>query len=69
MEYSMKIYFVCSVCGSTDVTAEAWAEWNKETQGWIVSSLQEHGHDWCNDCEEHVDLVGKNDGLELEEEL
>jgi len=51
---------VCSTCGSDDVVADAWAEWDVEKQEWV---LRTHFDDkFCNDCEgsTHVKWISVN---------
>jgi len=41
---------VCSLCGSEDVLADAYAFWNAETQQWEVSNVFDKGA-YCNNCD------------------
>ena len=47
----MKICFVCSVCNSAEVVADAYAEWNMETQAWELQNVFEYGISYCNACD------------------
>ena len=53
----MKVYFICSVCGSSEVHIRGWIKWDAETQKWVVVCRHESHTseipDWCNNCEEH----------------
>jgi hypothetical protein len=40
---------VCATCGSEDVLADAFAEWDVENQCWSVQSVMDKGH-YCNAC-------------------
>jgi hypothetical protein len=46
----MKICFVCSVCKSAEVVADAYAEWNMETQSWELQNVLYRGAH-CNSCD------------------
>lgn len=46
----MKICFVCSVCKSAEVVADAYAEWNMETQAWELQNVLYRGA-YCNACD------------------
>lgn len=50
---------VCHTCGSEDVLADAYAEWNKEKQCYEVASIFDKGA-YCNKCdgETTIDMVG-----------
>lgn len=39
---------VCERCGSEQVTREAWAEWDRRTQQWVLGALFDHAH--CQAC-------------------
>jgi hypothetical protein len=41
---------VCSTCGSESVLADAYAEWNKESQKWELLEVFDKGH-FCHDCD------------------
>ncbi len=47
----MKICFVCSVCKSAEVVADAYAEWNMETQAWELQNVFEYSGGYCNACD------------------
>jgi hypothetical protein len=40
---------VCAVCGSENVVADAWAEWDVEKQDWELRSTFDDK--FCEDCE------------------
>jgi len=44
-----KLQIVCSTCGSANVRRDAWAEWEPETQEWVLGSVFDDGH--CEVCE------------------
>ena len=44
-----KIQIVCSTCGSANVRRDAWAEWQPETQEWVLGSVFDNGD--CEVCE------------------
>lgn len=57
MSTTEKVKYVCSHCGSSNVETEAYAQWDIETQQWLVSEIREDGGhtDYCITCgENHV---------------
>lgn len=56
------IKMVCTHCGSDDVRADAYAEWNSTTQEWELTTTFDSGH-VCEKCEgecsvDEVELTG-----------
>ena len=51
----MKIKKVCEECGSDNVTINANAEWDVETQSWELLSTYEHS--WCSDCYDDINII------------
>lgn len=45
----MAIQMACSNCGSVDIKADAWAEWDFNAQQWVLSQTFDATH--CEDCE------------------
>ena len=45
-----RVKMVCSRCGSDDVLADAYAEWDVETQAWEVAQTFDKGG-YCNKCD------------------
>lgn len=41
---------VCASCGSEDVLADAYAEWDPASQCWTVQNVFEKGA-YCHDCD------------------
>jgi hypothetical protein len=59
---------VCAECGSGDVLADAYAEWDIENQSWTVQNVMDNGHH-CNACDgecsiEEVDIDLDEDRLD-----
>lgn len=46
---------VCAKCGSEDVLADAYVEWDSEAQQWAVQNVMDKGHH-CNACDEECDI-------------
>lgn len=48
---------VCNQCGSEDVTVDASASWNEETNDWEIDTIWQNAY--CNDCDGkcHIDDV------------
>lgn len=40
---------VCATCGSENVVADAWAEWDFEKQEWVLQTSFDDK--FCHDCE------------------
>lgn len=60
------IEFFCKTCGSTDVRRDAWAEWNREEQRWVLGEVYDQAY--CNACEGETKLDEKpSEGGEIEE--
>ena len=45
-----KVKMVCAHCGSDDVRADAYAEWDVEAQKWEIAQTFEKGA-YCNKCD------------------
>ncbi len=47
----MKPYkYVCSKCGSDEISADAYAAWNVDEQEWEVQNVMDKGH-YCAQCD------------------
>jgi len=46
---------VCGTCGSTDVSRDAWGDWNVATQQWELRCVYDDAH--CHDCERETRLA------------
>lgn len=53
-----KITICCGRCRSSDVRRDAYAEWNAETQDWVLCDVYDHG--FCNACEGDAILVERH---------
>jgi hypothetical protein len=51
-----KVKMVCSHCDSEDVIADAYAEWDVESQVWEIVETFEKGA-YCNQCEDETRIV------------
>lgn len=45
----------CNLCGSSDVLADAYAEWDSENQCWTVQQIFDKGA-YCNTCDSETRL-------------
>ncbi|MES2906700.1 MAG: hypothetical protein V4691_06710 [Pseudomonadota bacterium] len=52
---AQKILMVCAECGSDDVLADAYAEWNVDAQKWELQNAFDKGA-YCNSCEQETRL-------------
>ena len=51
----MKYNFICSDCKSDDVLADAYAEWDIDSQKWVISNT--FSNSFCNSCEGETKLI------------
>jgi hypothetical protein len=51
-----RVKMVCEICGSDDVLADAYAEWNVETQEWELQNTFDKGS-WCNACDGECRII------------
>jgi hypothetical protein len=47
-----KIQIVCGTCGSTDVSRDAWGDWNVEWQEWELRTVFDYAH--CHRCDDET---------------
>lgn len=40
--------YVCTVCGSDQVTREAWTAWDVDAQAWVLNTLFDYAY--CHLC-------------------
>ena len=52
-----RVAMVCSTCGSEDVTLDAWAGWNIETQAWELASTFDYSYCHACDCECRIEEI------------
>lgn len=59
-----QIMLVCEICGGKDIETLAWVDANT---GEYKSDSGDYDEDtnWCNDCEEHVNLISEEEYLYL----
>lgn len=51
-----RVRMVCRHCRSTNVKADAYAEWNEDSQQWEVSATFDKGG-YCDDCDGETRIV------------
>jgi hypothetical protein len=44
-----KVQMICGTCGSTQVSRDAWADWDDDQQQWVLGAVFDYGH--CHQCE------------------
>ncbi|MEA3061350.1 MAG: hypothetical protein QOJ94_1131 [Sphingomonadales bacterium] len=49
-----RIDIVCRDCGGNSVARDAWAEWDVETQDWVLGPVFDQG--FCYDCDREARL-------------
>jgi hypothetical protein len=61
----MKINYICTHCGSSDVCFDAYAKWNTKTQDFEIYTTFEET--WCRECDgenkcKTIDLAESSEG-------
>lgn len=64
METTKRIIPCCTTCGSSNVRADAYAEWDFEKQRWSLAST--YDNTICEDCAEEPSNSGECDLEEVE---
>ncbi len=59
-----RLHMICGACGSTEIRADAYAEWDAETQDWVLRSIFDHKV--CETCESETTLLEINEADQLE---
>lgn len=49
-----KVRVVCANCGSEDVSRDAWADWNVQSQDWVLRTGFDYAH--CHACDRETRL-------------
>ena len=52
-----KVQMVCETCGSTDVSRDAWGDWDVKMQEWVLRTVFEYAH--CHACDEETRIEEK----------
>jgi hypothetical protein len=50
-----RVEYACERCGSVAVTRDAWAEWNLESQTWMLSEIFDFA--FCHTCHRESRLI------------
>jgi hypothetical protein len=50
----MKVEYICGICGSNHISRDAWADWDAETQQWVLGAVFDYAH--CHACEGETSL-------------
>lgn len=53
----MKVTYVCSACNSKSVTLDAWAEWDEDTQRWVLGATFDYSYCHDCDCEQRIEEI------------
>lgn len=51
----MKVTYICGICGSDQVSRDAWVDWDTATQQWVLGAVFDYAH--CHGCEGKTHLV------------
>ena len=54
-EIDPKAQILCGICGSSDVSRDAWGDWDVATQTWVLRAVFDHAH--CHACDAETRLV------------
>jgi hypothetical protein len=54
MDGGNPIAIVCSVCGTKDVSRDAWADWDERLQKWVLRQAFDDAH--CHVCDGRTTL-------------
>jgi hypothetical protein len=46
---------VCNVCGSDEVSRDAWADWDVTNQEWALGAVFDYAH--CHKCDGETRLI------------
>ena len=60
----MTTHMICSHCGSLDVRADAWAEWDSTLAEWVLHST--YDAKYCETCEEEARLLEVDEANQIE---
>lgn len=50
-----RIQIVCGACGSTDVSRDAWGDWDVVAQEWVLRVVFDYAH--CHACDGKTRLL------------
>ncbi len=50
-----RVAMICSVCGSDEVSRDAWANWDTARQEWVLGAVFDYAH--CHRCERETRLI------------
>lgn len=59
-----RTHMVCAMCGSTDVRADAYAEWDADAGQWVLHSTYDEKH--CENCEICTSLIEVDEATQIE---
>lgn len=52
---AMKVEYICNRCGGNDISRDAWADWDTESQQWVLRVAFDYAH--CHDCDGETRLI------------
>jgi Zn finger protein HypA/HybF involved in hydrogenase expression len=52
---TIRLKMSCKNCGLENVLRDAWAEWDSETQQWVLSNVFDHAY--CDNCESDTTIL------------
>lgn len=50
-----RVIYACERCGGIAVTRDAWAEWDVDAQGWVLSETFDFA--FCHQCHRETQLA------------
>ncbi len=54
-ENEPRVRIVCETCGSTDVSRDAWGDWDANSQQWVLRCVFDYAH--CHACDGETRLA------------
>jgi hypothetical protein len=52
---SKRYAMVCNVCGSDEVSRDAWANWDAKAQDWVLGAVFDYAH--CHKCDGETSII------------
>jgi hypothetical protein len=52
---SKRYAMVCNVCGSDEVSRDAWADWDTKAQEWVLGAVFDYAH--CHKCGSETSII------------
>src|SRR3546814_16548982 len=50
----MKVEYVCAYCGGNEISRDTWADWDIQTQQWVLGAVFDCAH--CPACDKETSI-------------